>query len=215
MSEDLGSPTEAAIADRRLKVLMEKHHISIEEINRTETRFSPQAHYDDGQRTPVRRKRTRSSVQWKKPQPAARLNRVVAIVAMFGFVTVLGLWVTFTGDEGTTDPISGILQTHRLEKPARRGTPSLTTGVDRVSVFEGEPVVLYINGSGLTAIPDTSSLWQDFKIIGTDVTQGSNGQDFRIRMMLEPLRSGTLIIPSFSVDNVRSTLIVMDVLSRR
>lgn len=216
MSEDLSSPTEAAIADRRLKVLMVKHDISIEEIKRTERGYSSQARHEDRQTAPVRRKRTRSSVQWKQPQSSVRPNRIFAMVAMFGFVAAaLSLWITFTGVEGARGPITENFQTHQLEKSPRYGTPSLTTRVDRTSVFKGESIVLYIKGSGISAKPNTSSLWQDFKIIGADVTESPNSQDFQIRMMLQPRRTGTLIIPSFYADEVRSELIIMDILHRK
>ena len=217
MSEDLSSTTEAAIANRRLKVLMNKHDISIDEIKRTEQGYSSQARHEDRQRAPVRRKRTRPkpSVQWKQPRSSAWPNRIFAMIAMVGFVATLGLWITFTSDKETGSPITGILQALQPENTPRYGTPSLTTRVDRASVFEGELITLHINGSGVSAKPDTSSLWQDFKIIGTDVTGTPDAEDFRLQMMLQPRRAGTLIIPSFYVDEVRSQMIIMNVLPRK
>ena len=75
-------------------------------------------------------------------------------------------------------------------------------------------IKLHINGTAISAMPDTSSLWQDFKIIGTNVTDGPDAQDFRIQMLLQPRRTGTLMIPSFRVDEVRSELIIVEVLKR-
>ena len=88
------------------------------------------------------------------------------------------------------------------------------TQLERSSIFEGESIALYINGSGLSAKPDTSSLWQDFKIIATTITEGSNHRDFRIRMMLEPRRTGTIFIPSFNVGDVQSELTILNVLPK-
>lgn len=215
MSQDTGSPAEAAIAARRLKALMVKHDMSIAEVKRSDQGHSSQARHEDRQKKPARRKRTQSSVQWKQPRPSAWPIRIFAIVALFGFVATLGFWITVTGVEGDNSPITKITQTQKLENSRRRGTPSLTTRVNRTSVFEGEPIELYITGSGLSAKPNTSSLWQDFNIIATDATQGPDNQDFRIRTMLQPRRTGTLIIPSLYADGVRSELIVIEVLQRR
>lgn len=214
MSEDSSSPTEAAIADRRLKVLMNKHDMSIAEIKRTEQRYASQEQHENRQKTPARRKRTRTTVQWKQPHSAVRSNRIFALVAMLGFVAALGFWITLTGVDGNKVPMPEILQTRPLQKPLQAGTSSLTTRLNKTSVIEGESIVLHINGTAISAMPDTSSLWQDFKIIATEVTEGPNAQDFRIQMLLQPRRTGTLMIPSFRVDEVRSELIIVEVLKR-
>lgn len=215
MSEDLGSPAEAAIAERRLKALMVEHDLSIGEIKRTKRRDSTQAGHEERQNSPARRKRTQSSVRWKQPRSNVWPIRIVAIVAMFGFVATLYFWMTFTGTQRTGYQIAEIFQPQQLEKSPGDGTPSLTTRVDRASVFEGESVTLYINGSGISARPNTSSLWQDFKIIATENTNNPDEQDFRIRIILQPRRTGTLIIPSFRAGSVSSELIIMNVLVRK
>lgn len=212
MSEDSGSPTEAAIAERRLKALMIEHDISITEIKPPEQDGGTQTQQD--QRTPVRRKRARQSVQWKTPRPSARANRVFALVAMLGFIGALSLWILFTGAERTGSYSTATAPTRQREESPQQRSPILTTQVDRTNVIEGESVVLNINGSGVSAMPDTSHLWQDFKIIGTNVTEGPDSQDYRIRIMLQPLRTGTIFIPSFSAGDARSEMIIINVLTR-
>ena len=215
MSEDPGSPAEAAIAKRRLKALMVEHDLSIREIKRTKRRDSTQAGHEETQSSPARRKRTQSSVRWKQPRSNVWPIRIVAIVAMLGFVATLYAWISFTGTQRTGYPIAEFFHPQQLENSPRYGTPSLTTRVDRASVFEGESVTLYINGSGVSDEPNTSSLWQDFKIIAIENTNGPDKQDFRIRMILQPRRTGTLIIPSFRAGSVSSELIIMNVLIRK
>ena len=212
MSEDAGSPAEAAIAERRLKVLMEKYDMSIAEIKRTEQEHVRYADHPNKPSTPVRRKRTRSSVRWKQPASSFKSNRLVAIAALCGFVATLGLWLFFNGNDSVGGHLIQIVEDQPSDNTQLYGEPALTAVVDRATVLDGGSFVLYIEGTGLSSIPDTSSLWRDFTVISTDISKKQNAHDYRIQVMLQPRRSGTLLVPSFSVNEVRSELIVIDVL---
>lgn len=212
MSRDSGSPAEAAIAERRLNALMCKYDISFAEIGRVER--SSQGRKDGGTAASVRRKRTSSSVQWKQPQSTRQPNRILAIIALCGFVVALGFWLLVSDVVEFNSPLVEIAPELQLEKPHGYQASSLIARLDRTTVIEGESVVLYITGSGVSSVPNTTSLWQDFKIIGTEFTEARETLGFRLRVMLQPRRAGTLVIPSFRVDEIRSELIVLDVLRR-
>lgn len=212
MSRDPGSPVEAAIAERRLNALMGQYDISFAEIRRFER--SSEKKKDSGPQASGRRKRTSSSVQRTQPPPGRKHNRIIAFIAFCGFITALGFWFLFSGVVEIKSPLGDIAYELRAGKPHEQLTSTLTAQVDRATAVEGDSVVLYITGSGVLTVPNTSSLWQDFKILGTEVTQTRSPQGFRLRVMLQPRRTGTLVIPSFRVNEIGSELIVLDVLPR-
>ncbi len=213
MSRDPGSPAEAAIAERRLNALMGQYDISFAEIRRYER--SSEKKKDIGPQASGRRKRTSSSVQRTQPPPPGRKqNRIIAFIAFCGLMTALGFWFLFSGVVEIKSPLGDIAYELRAEKPHQHLTSTLIAQVDRATVVEGDSVVLYITGSGVPTVPNTSSLWQDFKIIGTEITQTRSPQGFRLRVMLQPRRTGTLVIPSFRVNEIGSELILLDVLPR-
>ncbi len=97
---------------------------------------------------------------------------------------------------------------------------SLTAEVDRETVVDGESVVLYITGSDLSGIPDTSLLLPSFRIIQSGVSSSEsivNGQrtrGYKVRLELQPINTGTVQIPAFTVDGVSSDPLVIDVVPR-
>jgi len=214
MSRDASSPPEAAIADRRLKVLMDEHRITLEEIKGSEQDSSSPIERDGPVRSPVRRKRTRSSGRQNKKRFSVRRSHLFATIAVCGIGVALSLWVAYSGVDDTSDRIVEILNTHRSAKSSQSGTPSLTASVERASVIEGESIVLYINGSSLSRPPNTSSLESNFSVIGIQANQSADTQDFQIRMVLQPRQTGVLFIPSFFADGVQSEQIVLDVVPR-
>ncbi len=97
---------------------------------------------------------------------------------------------------------------------------SLTAEVDRETVVDGESVVLYITGSDLTGIPDTSLLLPNFRIIQSGVSSSEsivNGQrtrGYKVRLELQAKNTGAAQIPAFTVDGVSSDPIVINVVPR-
>lgn len=124
-------------------------------------------------------------------------------------------WIIFAGVEETGGLISSVTGGRSVEDASRHISSSLTTNVERASVVEGESFVLYINGSGLSAMPNTSSLASNFRIVGTQVQESANTNNFTIRMVLEPRQTGVLFIPSFFADGVSSERIILDVVPRK
>jgi len=212
MSQDSSSPSEAAIADRRLKVLIDEHRITLDEIKGTEPDSSSRHRRDVSRRSSVRRKRTRSTRQRKKPS-SFQSKRIIAAIAMCAVAFIF--WIIFAGVEETGGLISSVTGGRSVEDASRHIPPSLTTNVERASVVEGESFVLYINGSGLSAMPNTSSLASNFRIVGTQVQESANTNNFTIRMVLEPRQTGVLFIPSFFADGVSSERIILDVVPRK
>jgi hypothetical protein len=213
MAKDTGSPAEAEIADRRLKALMEKHDISFAEIRRASG--DPLPEHTRPQYPPVRRKRTRPNVRWRQPAAARRRYRIIASVAVGGFAAVLALWIFTTGVVDTGNSITETLTVTAGNTFSQRGPAVLNSQVDRATVVEGESLVLHITGGGISAMPDTSSLWQDFQITGTEVKESRDGREFHAQVRLQPRRTGTVIIPPFNVDGLRTEIIVIDVLERQ
>ena len=97
---------------------------------------------------------------------------------------------------------------------------SLDTRVDRETVIDGETIVLYIEGSGLSGLPDTSVLLQAFRIIQSGVSRSQtiiNGQrtsGFEVRLELQAKNTGTNTIPAMTVDGVSSSPITVNVVTR-
>ena len=168
MSRDLSSPAEAAIAERRLKVLMEKYDISIAEINRSQRVDPPEPQHAYRYGEPVRKRRTRPNVKWKQPRPSRRLHRVFALVAVSGFAVVLTVWFSLPLYNQRSGPISNVMLAKSSGDTQQRVATALSARIDSASIIEGETVVLHIAGTGLSTVPDISSLWQDFKILATD-----------------------------------------------
>ncbi len=218
MSQDSGSPVEAAIADRRLSALMEKHGITLEQIKGTEPEFPSPAQTEEQKDYPVRRKRRRSSKrsssQPKETRTAVRLDRVAAVIAMCGVGLALIVWQTFSGIENNEGRIAGTLAVLQSEKSPENETPFLSANVERASLIEDESVVLFINGSAVSKVPDTSSLASDFIIIDKQLKTGANKKAFQLRMLLQPRKTGVVFIPSLSVDGVRSEGIILNIVPR-
>ena len=97
---------------------------------------------------------------------------------------------------------------------------SLETEVDRTTVIDGESVVLYINGSGLSEIPDTSILLTDFRIVQSGVSSsqqivnGVSTRGYKVRLELQPEKTGSVAIPVFTVDGISSEPIGIEVVPR-
>jgi len=218
MSQDAGSPAEAAIADRRLSALMEKHDISLDQIKNIEREYSASVSPEEQKDYTVRRKRRRSSKrsssQSKETRTAVRLDRVAAVIAMCGIGLALIVWQTFTRIENNEGRITGTLAVHQSEKLPENETPFLSANVERASLIEDESVVLFINGSAVSKVPDTSSLASDFIIIDKQLKTGANKKAFQLRMLLQPRKTGVLFIPSLSVDGVRSEGIILNIVPR-
>jgi len=211
MSQDSSSPSEAAIADRRLKVLIDEHHITLEEIKGIEPDSSSRHRHDVSRRPSGRRKRTRSARQRKKPS-SFQSKRFVAVIAVCA--VAFTFWIIFASVDETNGFISSVTGGRSVENTSRPGTPSLTTNVERASVVEGESFVLYINGSGISSVPNTSSLASNFRIVATQVQESANTNSFTIRLGLEPRQTGVLFIPSFFADGISSERILLDVVPR-
>jgi len=131
---------------------------------------------------------------------------------------MLGVWIVFPDGEKIAGSDNSNLQTGQSEATLRYVAPSLTASVQRTSVIAGESIVLYINGSGVSAVPDTSGLLANFRIIGSNTsnaTRVKDGVSFQMRLELQPRQAGILIIPSFFVDGVVSKQIVVDVVPGR
>lgn len=94
---------------------------------------------------------------------------------------------------------------------------TLETEVDREKIIDGESIVLYITGTDLTSFPDTSALLARFRIIhsgeafSNSIINGKRTAGFKIRLELQPLRTGAATIPAFTVDGVSSEPIVVEV----
>ena len=222
MSQDSGSPAEAAIADRRLSALMEKHDITLDQIKGIEREYSSSVHSssvrpEEQKEYTVRRKRrrTRSSSQPKKNRTTVRLDRVAAVIAMCGISLALIVWFAFTGLEHNDRSITDTLAVLQTEKAPEQGTPFLSANVERASLIEDESVVLVIKGAAVSKAPDTSSLASEFIIIDKQLKTGANDKTFQIRMLLQPRKTGVLFIPSFSVDGVRSEGIILNIVPRK
>jgi len=97
---------------------------------------------------------------------------------------------------------------------------TLETEVDRETVIDGESVVLYITGSDLSDIPDTSPLLPNFRIIHSGVSSNQqivNGvatRGFQVRLELQAKNTGSSVIPALSVDGVSSKPIAVTVVPR-
>lgn len=214
MSQDSGSPAEAAIADRRLKALIEKHHLTLEEIKGTKREDTSRARHEGARRSSTRRKRTRPSVKKKQKRFSVQPSHVAPVTAMCGIGLALSLWIVFNAVEDSNGSIKRELEPRQLENSAQSTAASLTTGVNRTSVIEGDSILLYINGSGLSKAPNLSALAASFRIIEQQIREGVNTRDFQIRMVLQPRQTGLLFIPSFFVDGIKSEQIILDVLPR-
>ncbi len=97
---------------------------------------------------------------------------------------------------------------------------TLESEVDRETVIEGESVVLYITGTGLGSLPDTSPLLKNFIIVQSGVSSSDsivNGQrtrGFKIRLELQAKKTGKMAIPALTVDGVSSDSLVVEVVAR-
>lgn len=214
MSQDSSSPAEAAIAERRLKALMSEHQITFEEIKGPQRDSSTPPRTEERRRTSVRTKRSRSRVRSKRTQSRSRWFRGTAFIAVCGIALALGVWMIFNSNEEILFNNTASLESHQNQAIPRYITPTLTTKVERVSVIEGESIVLYITGSGLSAPPDTSGLLSSFRIVNTNATNMTRDKDsvsFQIRLELQPREAGILFIPSFFVDGIKSDQIIIDV----
>ncbi len=214
MSRDLSSPAEAAIAERRLKVLMEKYDISIAEINRSQRAEPAEPLHANRYRERVRKRRTRPNVKWKQPRPSRRLHRTFALVAVSGFAVVLTVWFSLPFFNQRSSPISTVLPEKSSSGDQQRVAAALDSRIDSASIIEGETVVLHIAGTGLSSVPDISSLWRDFNILATDERKIPETNGLYVRVMLQPRRAGTIMIPSFYANGARSEHIILDVLDR-
>ena len=97
---------------------------------------------------------------------------------------------------------------------------SLDTRVDRETVIDGETIVLYIEGTGLSSLPDTSVLLPAFRIIQSgqsrsqSIINGQRTSGFEIRLELQAKNTGTNTIPAMTVDGVSSSAITVNVVTR-
>jgi len=183
MSQDSSSPAEAAIADRRLKALMSEHQITFEEIKGPQRDSSTPPRppgSEERKRTSVlvkrTRSRTRSRAQAKRTQSRTGWIRGTVFIAVCGIALALVVWILFNGIEEIPVNNTASLESHQSEATSRYIAPTLTTRVERASVIEGESIVLYITGSGLSAPPDTSSLLSSFRIVRTNATNMTSDQ---------------------------------------
>ena len=220
MSQDQSSPTEAAIAARRMRVLMSTHDITIDELRATRDEYSP-AHHEEKRRPNARRKRKSSSVRRKRAKRFTWSKFIGFVIAMCGLVFVFKTIATYTDLNGFQIPGSDVLKSTQPHITTQTVNPVLTAKVERTTVVEDEFIVLWINGSGVSSLPETSSLLGSFRIVGkavnkTDRTDGGvRVEGFQIRIDMQATKTGTLFIPSFYADGARSELIVINVLSRK
>ena len=89
---------------------------------------------------------------------------------------------------------------------------TLETEVDRETVIDGESVVLYISGTDLSDIPDTSALLPNFRIIHSGVSSnqqvvnGVSTRGFQVRLELQAKNTGSSVIPALTIDGVLSLI---------
>ena len=97
---------------------------------------------------------------------------------------------------------------------------TLETEVDRETVIDGESVVLYISGTDLSDIPDTSALLPNFRIIHSGVSSnqqvvnGVSTRGFQVRLELQAKNTGSSVIPALTIDGVSSDPIAITVVPR-
>ena len=221
MSQDQGSPAEADIAARRMRALMSTHDITIDELRGIDRDDYSLAHHEEKRRSSARRKRKSSSVRRKQVKRFTWSNFIVFVIAMCGLVFVFKSITTYTDLNGFQIPGSDVLNSTQPRSTTKTVNPLLTAKVERATVVEDELIVLWINGSGVSSLPETSSLLSSFRIIGTSVNEidrtdgGVSVEGFQIRIEMQATKTGTLFIPSFYADGARSELIIINVLSRK
>ena len=218
MSQDQSSPTEAAIAARRMRVLMSTHDITIDELRGiSRDDYSP-AQHEEKRRPNARRKRKSSSVRRKQVKRFTWSNFIVFVIAMCGLVFVFKSITKYTDLNAFQIPGSDVFKSTRPRINTQTVNPVLTAKVERATVVEDELIVLWINGSGVSSLPETSSLLASFRIVGkavNEIDRSVGGIDgFQIRIEMQATKTGTLFIPAFFADGARSELIVINVLSR-
>ncbi len=96
----------------------------------------------------------------------------------------------------------------------------LTAEVDRQTIIDGEAVVLYIKGTDIPNLPDTSSLNANFRIIQSGqstsqtIVNGKSSRTVTVRLELQPKSLGSSVIPAFTVGSVSSDPITIEVVAR-
>ncbi len=209
MSRDSSSPAEAAIAARRMDALMEKYDVSLAEITGSDQDYFRRNTSERAPRPSARRKR-------KRARPRVQRKRTVrpVILAACGIAIAVSAWFVLTRVDEFRLITTGAVARHAVDN-SRLKAPSLYSKVERSSIMEGEAIVLYVTGTAVSSVPNTSRLLQDFRIIKTQINQGTDTQGFQMRLELKPRQTGMLYIPSFYVDGVRSKAIIIDVVARK
>ncbi len=96
----------------------------------------------------------------------------------------------------------------------------LSTEVDRTTVIDGESVVLYIEGTDITQLPDTSSLNTNFRIVQSGqsssqtIVNGKSSRKITLRLELQPKSLGSVVIPAFTASGASSDPITIEVVPR-
>ena len=103
---------------------------------------------------------------------------------------------------------------------AAQSQPLLEATVERQTVIDGESVLLYVKGEGLTQLPDVSSLSKQFDVIDSRrsnsqvIDNGVVKSQFLMRFELLPKNLGQTVIPSFTADGVSSQPVTINVVER-
>ena len=96
----------------------------------------------------------------------------------------------------------------------------LTAEVDRTTVIDGESVVLYLEGTDIPQLPDTSALNANFRIMQSGqsssqtIINGRSSRKVTVRFELQPKNLGSSVIPAFTVAGVSSQPITIEVVAR-
>lgn len=110
--------------------------------------------------------------------------------------------------------VSALLMSLRLQ------AAELTAQLDRTTVIDGESVVLYLEGTDIKQLPDTSALNANFRIVQSGqsssqtIVNGKSSHKLTIRLELQPKNLGATVIPAFTVGGVSSDPIAIEVVAR-
>ena len=171
MSQDQSSPAEADIAARRMRALMSTHDITIDELRGIDRDDYSPVHHEEKRRPNARRKRKSSSVRRKQAKRFTWSKFIFFVIAMVGLIFVFNSIATYTDLNGFQIPGSDVLKSTQPHITTQTVNPVLTAKVERTTVVEGELIVLWINGSGVSSLPETSSLLGSFRIVGKAVNK--------------------------------------------
>lgn len=106
--------------------------------------------------------------------------------------------------------------------PGPLAAQDLTATLDRSTIFEGETVLLRIDllNPVQDAAPDYSPLNQDFRVLDTgtnsslEMTNGRRRLLVQHNVLLEPRRSGEIVVPSLTVGQQKTSPLTITVMER-